>query len=210
MRSPRWLPGLHRADPSTPLDEVFSCASPGGPGPRIQQTLTTVTDGSMRSASGRWPASIRLLADMSTQPSPLVLVASNRGPVYFLAGQDGTLSSKRGGGGMVSGLTSGLSAIAADGGVLWVCAALSDADRAAVRRRVRADGGPGAAPVRMLDIPQQTFEAAYNQVSNSVLWFVHHLLFDTPLQPRFGAKFRQEWAAYTAYNEAFAAALAEE
>jgi trehalose 6-phosphate synthase len=147
---------------------------------------------------------------MSTQPSRLVLVASNRGPVSFLAAEDGTLSSKRGGGGMVSGLTSGLSAIAADGGVLWVCTALSDADRAAVRRRVRADGGPGDAPVRMLDIPQQTFEAAYNQVSNSVLWFVHHLLFDTPLQPRFGAKFRQEWAAYAAYNEAFADALAEE
>jgi trehalose 6-phosphate synthase len=111
---------------------------------------------------------------------------------------------------MVSGLTSGLSAIAADGGVLWVCAALSDADRAAVRRNVRADGGPGDASVRMLDIPQQTFEAAYDQVSNSVLWFVHHLLFDTPLEPRFGARFRQDWAAYTAYNEAFADALAEE
>ena len=147
---------------------------------------------------------------MTNDPSRLVLVASNRGPVSFSLGQDGTLSSKRGGGGMVSGLTSGLAAIASDGGVLWVCTALSDADREAVRRGARADGGPGDAPVRMLDIPPDTFDAAYNRVSNSVLWFVNHLLFDTPSQPRFDAAFRGDWASYVAYNEAFAEALAGE
>src|ERR1700758_1775652 len=107
---------------------------------------------------------------MTNDPSRLVLVSSNRGPVSFSVAEDGTLSAKRGGGGMVSGLTSGLATIAADGGVLWVCAALSAADREAVRRGARADGGPGDAPVRMLDIPPATFDAAYNRVSNSVLW----------------------------------------
>jgi trehalose 6-phosphate synthase len=146
---------------------------------------------------------------MTNDPSRLVLVASNRGPVSFSLGQDGTLSSKRGGGGMVSGLMSGLAAIA-DGGVLWVCTALSDADREAVRRGVRAGGGPGDTPVRMLDIPPDTLDAAYNRVSNSVLWFVNHLLFDTPSQPRFDAAFRRDWASYVAYNEAFAETLADE
>src|SRR5215469_6584933 len=103
---------------------------------------------------------------MTNDPSRLVLVASNRGPVSFSLAQDGTLSSKRGGGGMVSGLTSGLAAIAADGGVLWVAAALSDADREAVRQGARADGGPGDAPVRLLDISPGIFDAAYNRVSN--------------------------------------------
>jgi trehalose 6-phosphate synthase len=42
------------------------------------------------------------------------------------------------------------------------------------------------------------------------LWFVHHLLFDTPVQPRFDARFRSDWGAYIAYNEAFATALAQE
>jgi len=111
---------------------------------------------------------------------------------------------------MVSGLTSGLAAIAADGGVLWVCTALSDADREAVRQGARADGGPGDAPVRMLDIPPAVFDAAYNRVSNSVLWFVNHMLFDTPGQPRFDSAFRKDWAGYEAYNEAFAEALAAE
>ncbi len=62
----------------------------------------------------------------------------------------------------------------------------------------------------MLDIPPDMFDRAYNSVANSVLWFVHHLLFDTPNQPRFGRGFRRDWAAYVAYNQAFADALAEE
>ncbi|MFZ2043368.1 MAG: trehalose-6-phosphate synthase, partial [Trebonia sp.] len=147
---------------------------------------------------------------MTDDPSRLVLVASNRGPVSFSFAPDGSLAARRGGGGLVSGLMPGLAAVAADGGVLWLCAALSDADRVAARLGERAHGAPGEAPVRMLDIPQDTFAAAYNGIANSVLWFVHHLLFDTPVKPRFDAAFRRDWAAYVAYNQAFADALAEE
>jgi trehalose 6-phosphate synthase len=117
-------------------------------------------------------------------------------------------------------MTSGLGAVAGDGGALWLCAALSEADRAAARQyapaqdapaqAARPPGGSGEVPVRMLDIPPGVLGAAYNGIANSVLWFVHHLLFDTPNQPNFGAAFRADWAAYVAYNEAFAAALAQE
>jgi trehalose 6-phosphate synthase len=139
----------------------------------------------------------------------LVLVASNRGPVSYQFGPDGTLAGRRGGGGLVAGVTEGLAAMAPEAEVSWICAALSDADRAAARQRpAGADAGP--VPVRMLDIPPEVFDRAYNNVANSILWFVQHLLFDTPDQPRFGREFRQDWAAYLAYNEAFAAAMADE
>jgi trehalose 6-phosphate synthase len=147
---------------------------------------------------------------MTNDPSRLLIVASNRGPVSYSRAADGSLTARRGGGGMVSGLTSGLGAVAADGGALWLCAALSDADRAAARSAERAAGAPGEVPVRMLDIPAEVFTAAYNEIANSVLWFVHHMLFDPPNQPRFDAAFRGHWNAYVAYNEAFASALAEE
>ena len=137
-----------------------------------------------------------------------VLVASNRGPVSFTLGDDGQLSVRRGGGGMVSGLAS----VAGQADVLWVCAALSDADRAAARRapggRLGLDGGAGGAGVQMLDIPSGTFQRAYNSVANSTLWFVHHMLYDTPNQPHFGLAFRREWGSFRAYNAAFAQALA--
>jgi trehalose 6-phosphate synthase len=147
---------------------------------------------------------------MTNDHSRLVLVASNRGPVSFSFAADGSLAARRGGGGLVSGLTPGLAAVAADGGVLWLCAAISDADRVAAQRGERAYGAPGEAPVRMLDIPPDTFSRAYNGIANSVLWFVHHLLFDTPNSPRFDERFRRDWEAYVAYNQTFADALAEE
>ncbi|MYR24607.1 trehalose-6-phosphate synthase, partial [Streptomyces sp. SID6137] len=138
-----------------------------------------------------------------------VLVASNRGPVSYERGEDGSLRAKRGGGGLVSGL----SAIGPETNAVWVCAALGDGDRAAVRR---AEGGllpeadTGGQRVRMLDIDPEVFAAAYNGIANSVLWFVHHMLYQTPLEPVFDAEFRRQWAAYEAYNRAFAKALAEE
>ncbi len=146
---------------------------------------------------------------MTNDPSRLVLVASNRGPVSFGFAEDGSLTASRGGGGMVSGVMSGLAAIACDAEVLWLCTALSDADREAARRGDRVVE-PGDAQVRMLDIPPGMFSAAYNGIANSVLWFVHHLLFDTPNQPRFGPEFRRDWSCYMAYNAAFADALAQE
>ena len=129
-----------------------------------------------------------------------ILVASNRGPVSYALDESGTLKAKRGGGGLVSGL----SAIGPEAGALWVCSALSDGDREAVRRGVGEEG------VRMLDIPADVHEDAYNGVANSVLWFVSHMLYQTPLEPAFDAEFRRQWASFETYNRAFAEALAEE
>jgi len=129
-----------------------------------------------------------------------ILVASNRGPVSYDVQEDGSLNARRGGGGLVSGL----SAIGPDAGALWVCSALGDGDREAVRR------GVGEAGVRMLDIDADVHADAYNGIANSVLWFVHHLLYQTPLEPVFDAEFRRQWASYETYNRAFARALADE
>ncbi|MET7287793.1 trehalose-6-phosphate synthase [Streptomyces sp. NPDC005573] len=149
---------------------------------------------------------------MASTQGAEVLVASNRGPVsYELSpeGDGGTLRARRGGGGLVSGL----SAIGPDTDAVWVCAALGDGDREAVRR---AAGGllpaedTGGQRVRMLGIDAGVYADAYNGIANSALWFVHHMLYQTPLEPVFDAEFRRRWESYRAYNRAFAEALAEE
>ncbi|MFD8755633.1 trehalose-6-phosphate synthase [Kitasatospora sp. NPDC059577] len=155
------------------------------------------------------------MGDLTTERSSAtgtapVLVASNRGPVSFSTADDGTLTLRRGGGGLVSGL----SAID-DPNAVWVCAALNAADRRAAAqapdgRLDLAGHDVGGQAVRMLDIDPETFARAYNGVANSTLWFVHHLLYATPTAPAFDAGFRTEWAAYRAYNAAFAEALAAE
>lgn len=160
-----------------------------------------------------------------------VLVASNRGPVSFSLSDDGGLTMRRGGGGLVSGLASvtgaprdpgpprpagtGREPSAGGADVLWVCASLGDADRTAARsspdgRLDLAGYETGGAAVRMLDIPAATFDRAYNGVANSTLWFVHHLLYDTPRSPHFDARSRRDWQSYEAYNAAFADALARD
>ncbi|MET7756945.1 trehalose-6-phosphate synthase [Streptomyces sp. NPDC005389] len=128
-----------------------------------------------------------------------VLVASNRGPVSYVRGEDGELDARRGGGGLVSGL----SAVSSQDS-LWVCAALGEGDREAVRRGIAEPG------VRMLDIDPEVYADAYNGIANSVLWFLHHHLYDTPREPVFDAEFRRLWESYRAYNRAFAEALAAE
>jgi trehalose 6-phosphate synthase len=111
---------------------------------------------------------------------------------------------------MIAGVTSGLAAVAPQAEVIWFCAALSDADRAAARGQGTGARDRGSVPVRMLDIPPDTFDRAYNHVANSTLWFLHHLLFDTPNEPEFGLEFARDWESYLAYNQAFADALAAE
>ncbi|HVA59263.1 MAG TPA: trehalose-6-phosphate synthase [Mycobacteriales bacterium] len=141
-------------------------------------------------------------------PAALV-VASNRGPVAYSLGDDGVVHARRGGGGLVSAVGS----LAADAGTVWVCAALGPGDRQAARTapQGRLDtADTGGLAVRMLDIEETTFHRAYNAIANSTLWFVHHLLYDTPRRPAFDALFAREWQAYVDYNSAFADALAAE
>ena len=55
-----------------------------------------------------------------------VVVASNRGPISYALGDDGVLTARRGGGGLVAALSGA-------GEAVWVCAALSEGDRIAAR-----------------------------------------------------------------------------
>jgi trehalose 6-phosphate synthase len=139
-----------------------------------------------------------------------VLVASNRGPVSYVADEQGRLRVRRGGGGLISALEGHREPMP------WSCAALTDADRMAVR--ATADGrleppeqaDQATQTVRMLDLDRLIFDRAYNAVANRTLWFVAHLLFDTATAPTFGPAWAADWAAYEAYCATFAAALAQE
>ena len=116
------------------------------------------------------------------------MIAANRGPVSFtMTGQGLVLN--RGGGGLVSAL-SGLSESADGVPPRWIRAALSDDDRQAARaapsgRLDRAGHDVGELAVRMLDVPAEVLDAAYNGIANSTLWFVHHMLYATPTEPRY-------------------------
>lgn len=146
---------------------------------------------------------------MSPTGRPLI-VASNRGPVTFEPGPDGELELHRGAGGLVTALIGAMH----DAGGLWVAAARSEGDRQMVAQTGdgRIDLQKYGSPyhVRYLDIAPDDYDAYYNGVSNGLLWFAHHYLWDTVRSPAFGDEAKQAWQRYVEVNHRFAEALAEE
>src|SRR2546428_698680 len=136
-----------------------------------------------------------------------VIVASNRGSVTFVPNGDGTVTAKRGAGGLVTALSG---ALAAAGG-RWIASALTEDDRRASEAgRFEVEVGGAAYRLRYLPFDPQTFDRYYNGWTNRVLWFLHHYLWDTPRTPQFGGETAEHWEAFVEVNRAFAAAMAEE
>ncbi|MEL7207174.1 MAG: trehalose-6-phosphate synthase [Actinomycetota bacterium] len=135
-----------------------------------------------------------------TASRPVVLV-SNRGPVSFEHGDDGEVTSRRGAGGLVSGL----GPLVVDTDTVWVAAAMTAADR-----EVAAGGVIEAEGFRVLgvDIPPDRYRMAYDVIANATLWFAYHGMFDRPHRPVLDRRWREAWAAYRELNESFAEVVA--
>ena len=138
------------------------------------------------------------------------LVASNRGPVTFSETDQGDLVPKRGSGGLVTGLGASVQAT----GGLWVAAAMTEGDR---QQASRSPGGrldvvvaDAKYALRLIAVDAGTYEHFYNDVSNRLLWFLHHQLWDLSHSPVFDEDTRAAWQAYRDVNVAFARALADE
>ncbi len=144
---------------------------------------------------------------MISQPG--VTILSNRGPITFVE-EDGGFGRKRGAG----GLAGALDPVARNVGyrALWIAAATSSADRKAI-----ASDAVGAAEkelgyrLRLLDIDPKVYRAYYDEVSNRMLWFANHCLWDEVDVRSFSKIELAAWdAAYEPVNERFARTAAEE
>jgi trehalose 6-phosphate synthase len=136
-----------------------------------------------------------------------LIIASNRGPISFLRTEDGDVIPKRGGGGLVTALTGALQL----SGGLWIASAMSEEDRdQAAGGRVDVATDDAKFSLRYLSFDPGEYDRFYNGVSNRILWFLHHYLWDLPRNPRFDEATEHAWASYVRVNQAFADALAEE
>jgi len=134
-----------------------------------------------------------------------IVVASNRGPVSFARGESGRVVTTRGAGGLVTAVSD---ALASTGG-LWIAAAMSEDDRFQAGRTIEVDAGGGGYQVRLLPFDPSDYEGYYDGISNRVLWFLHHSLWDVPRAPTFEG-LAEAWHGYRTVNETFARALEEE
>jgi len=132
-----------------------------------------------------------------------VIVVSHRGPFRFVREGDG-FTAQRGAGGVVSALSPLLRPDAPP--TTWIAASLSEDDLAAQR-----SGATRAVGVELVlvELDPDDHRLHYDLVSNGVLWFLLHGMFDKVRRPRFDARFREAWDAYVRVNERFAGLVAD-
>jgi trehalose 6-phosphate synthase len=129
------------------------------------------------------------------------MLVTHRGPYRFSERGDGSFAAKRGAGGLVSALLPLVQRDDIGGRPSWVAAAIDDGDRAAVA--AGAATVPGL-DLHLLDLDPALHRMHYDVISNAVLWFLHHGLFDLARRPRFDRHLREAWEGYVAVNAAFA------
>ncbi|MEX0682465.1 MAG: trehalose-6-phosphate synthase [Dehalococcoidia bacterium] len=154
------------------------------------------------------------LADLEALTEQLLarrrlIIASNRGPLEHNIEADGTLTARRGAGGMVTALL----ATARFVPLTWVATAMTDGDR---RAAVEAGDGPVQVPdyeiyVRFVSVPQPVYQRHYYVLCNPLLWFIQHYMWNTPRTPNIGRAVYEAWDnGYTPTNQAIAKAICDE
>ena len=136
-----------------------------------------------------------------------LIIATNRGPVTFASGADGSLRPRRGSGGLVTALGQ----VGRHVPLTWVAAAMSEGDRraAANPKLLReAAGGDDAIRLRFASVERSVYELAYNVIANPLLWFLQHQMWNLPERPVIDSGTMRAWErGYLGVNEAFASAV---
>jgi trehalose 6-phosphate synthase len=137
--------------------------------------------------------------------NPLIVIASNRGPFAFTEKDDGSFDVKRGAGGLVTALW----ALAEQHDVLWVAAALSEDDH---KWAAQQNGQPVTVEnIKLLlaQAPPERHDPFYNVISNPLLWFIQHQMWNIPRTPSLTEEVWNAWEdGYVWVNRLFADTIA--
>lgn len=140
-----------------------------------------------------------------------LIIASNRGPVEYHIGQDKTLKQRRGAGGMITALIGAANRME----VTWVAMAMTEGDRIALREAQQNDDGLLQSPLRgqkmqlrYVAIPKVAYRKHYEQICNTLLWFLQHYLYDPTIDTTSARKLQDAWEnGYYVANQAIADAV---
>jgi trehalose 6-phosphate synthase len=146
-----------------------------------------------------------LQADFFTDRA--LVIAANRAPVTFGRDEEGEFFFERGGGGLVTALT-GLCRHTAD--ATWIACARTEEDAAWRAGRVALDDET-VVRIRFLSPDEAAYEGYYNVISNPLLWFLQHSMWDVPRAPVIDRTTWQAWEeGYKTTNCEFAEAIAQQ
>lgn len=137
-----------------------------------------------------------------------LIVASNRGPVTFTEQADGHFTSNQGSGGLVTAV----SAVLQEHQAIWIAAAMTGGDRARVKKAdadgdklINPEGSDNKFKLRFVVADPDAYNKYYNEISNPLLWFLQHYLWDTPRAPDITHETWDAWRnGYVKVNQMFA------
>jgi len=142
----------------------------------------------------------------SDDNKPLVVILSNRGPFSFKIKKDGSFTTERGSGGLVTAL----GALAERHEVLWGAFAMSQEDRKWARLHSQQPHDVEGIRLRLVIPDQDRYDQHYNVIANPLLWFIQHQLWDIPRSPSINRETWRAWKeGYVALNKLFAEAIAD-
>src|SRR5215831_16411392 len=140
-----------------------------------------------------------------------LIIASNRGPVEYHISHNKTLKHRRGSGGMVTALIGAANRLE----VTWVAMAMTEGDRVALREAQQNNDGLLQPPLRgqrmqlrYVAIPKAAYRKHYEQICNTLLWFLQHYLYNPTGDSTSANKLQDAWEnGYDVANRAIADAV---
>jgi trehalose 6-phosphate synthase len=139
-----------------------------------------------------------------------LIIASNRGPVEYQLTQDKSLKARRGAGGMVTALIDAGNRME----VTWVAMTMTEGDRIAARDAQRLGGllqSPLAGQkmqLRYVPIAKEAYRKHYEKISNELLWFLQHYMYDPTQEDARPNLLQDAWEhGYVVANQAIADAV---
>jgi len=157
------------------------------------------------------PATIRTILPPQLIHASRLIIATNRGPVEYYQTQDKTLKQRRGAGGVVTALIGAANSME----VTWVAMAMTEGDRIASKEAQQRGNGLLQSPqqgqkmqLRYVVIPKTAYRKHYEQICNTLLWFLQHYLYDPSGDSTFARKIQDAWEnGYCVANQAIADAI---
>jgi trehalose 6-phosphate synthase len=134
-----------------------------------------------------------------------LIIAANRAPVTFEETPQGSLLPHRGSGGLVTALTGLCRHTAAT----WVGCARTEGDAAWREGQVSLGDDGGVIYVKFLVPDPSAYEGYLNVISNPLLWFLQHSMWDAPRTPVINRLTWKAWEdGYETVNRRFAETIA--
>ena len=143
-----------------------------------------------------------------------LIIATNRGPVEFYVSHNQELKYRRGAGGMVTALIDAGNSME----VTWVAMAMTEGDRIALKEAQKNNDGLLQSPLRgqkmqlrYVAISKTAYRKHYESISNQVLWFLQHYLYNPTEDSTITRRIQDAWTnGYCVANRAIADAVCAE